>query len=473
MLGCSRWRVNCAPALKPGLRGFSVAAVARSGVGAGSAMVRALILSAAIAAAATGGPGGGAQAAPGCAGPNSAGSIVAGAPTLQAAAAPRWTFAPSSDPAFDAWRADFAPRAAAQGRDPATIRRLLEGLQPEPRAVEQDQNQAEFVRPPWDYVVRAVSAQRIEAGAAKRREHALLLSQIQSRYGVDADIIAGIWGVETNFGAFPLSHDAPRVLATLAAEGRRRAQFETYLLALIEMVEKGYAGPAELKSSWAGALGQPQFMPDIYLTTAVDWDGDGRRDIWTNVGDVAASIANYLDTRGWAAGGPVLEEARLPAGFDYALADGTKRRVSEWAALGVARVDGAAWSPVLAAQSAELFLPAGHRGPALILFNNFDVIKRYNNSDAYAMSVTLLARALKGAPGLRQPWPTDLGVLPKAEMAELQTLLNRLGYDSGRVDGMFGSATRRAVRQFQQAERLPADGYPTTALLQAARRAAP
>lgn len=397
-----------------------------------------------------------------------AGAQTAG-PAIGAAAP--LVFTPSGDAGFDAWRIDFARRAIAAGRRQATVFQLLEGLTPEPRSIQADQNQAEFIRPPWDYIQSAVSPRRVGDGLTKRAENAQLFGAIQQRYGVDADIVAGIWAVETNYGQVTLGYDAPRAIATLAYDPRRRAQFEGYLLALIEMVERGYAGPQEMRSSWAGAMGQPQFMPDVYLTSAVDWDGDGRRDIWTNTGDVLASIANYLAERGWRPGGAVFEEAQLPAGFDYALADGGKKPLSEWARLGVRRVDGSPFAP--SEEAAEVFLPAGAQGPALLLYANFDVIKRYNNSDRYALAVALLARAFEGrSPGFVRPWPTEIGALRRDEMVELQGLLNRLGYPAGVADGMFGSGTRRAVRQFQLSRNDPADGYPTPALLAQVRAAA-
>ncbi len=355
------------------------------------------------------------------------------------------------------------------GRRPAVVQTLLSGLAPDPRIIAQDQNQAEFVRPPWDYINGAVSAQRVQQGLSRRAEHAALFAQVQERYGVDADIIASIWAVETNYGTADLNYSAANALATLAYDQRRRARFEGFFLALIEMVERGYAGPAELKSSWAGALGQPQFMPDMYLSTAADWDGDGRRDIWTNTGDVLASIANYLAKHGWRRGDPVFEEVRLPANFDYALADNSARRLSEWQSRGVLRVSGAQWNPVEAGLTAQLHLPAGWQGPALLLFENFSVIKTYNNSDRYALAVALLARGFKGQGGLVRPWPTQLGALHRDDILTLQQSLNRIGYNAGAPDGMFGSSTRRAVRSFQQANSMPADGYPTDALLDRVR----
>jgi lytic murein transglycosylase len=373
-------------------------------------------------------------------------------------------FTPSGDAGFDSWRSDFAARAVASGRDAATVRRLLEGLTPEERVVTNDQNQPEFVRPVWDYVTRAVSADRVNRGRALRAEEAALFSAVEARFGVDADVIAGIWAIETNFGTAPLPHDAPRAIATLAYEGRRRAQFEGYLMALIDMVQRGYAGPEELKSSWAGALGQPQFMPDVYLRDAFDWDNDGHRDIWTNRGDVFASIANYLNSRGWSAGDPVFDEVTLPPGFDYGLADGQMRSIAEWEGFGVTRVGGA-WSAASKGLRAQIFLPAGADGPALALFQNFVVIRSYNPSDRYAMAVALLARGFEGREGLRKPWPVQQGWLQKPQMMELQTALTQKGYTVGRIDGVFGANTRAALRAYQRAEGLPADGWATLEVL--------
>lgn len=389
----------------------------------------------------------------------------------QAQSAQSFAFTPSGDSEFDAWRADFAERAAAAGRDRRVVQSLLEGVSPEPRVIQNDRNQAEFVRPVWDYIDRAVSADRLARGRQARADNASLFQAIEARYGVDPDIVAGIWAIETNFGTAPLPYDAPQAIATLAAEGRRRAAFEGYLMALIQMVERGYAGPAELKSSWAGALGQPQFMPDVYLRDAVDWNGDGKRNIWTDTGDVLASISNYLASRGWSPGDPVFEEVRLPRGFDYALADGSMRPVRDWLAFGVTRRDGSVWTGATADLSAQIFLPAGADGPALALFPNFAVIRSYNPSDRYALAVALLGRGFAGREGIQTAWPRAQGALQRGDFVELQTLLTQKGYAVGAVDGMFGANTRRAVRAYQQAEGLPADGWATKALLDRLRGA--
>lgn len=380
------------------------------------------------------------------------------------------TFTSSGNPDFDAWRDDFARRAVARGRDPAVLGQLLSGVRPDERVIELDRRQPEFVAPVWDYVNNRVTERRISDGRQLKSAIGPTLDAVEQRYGVPTGIILGIWGLESNYGDAALPYDAAAALATLAYEGRRRSQFEGYLFALTEMVERRLADQAQLRSSWAGALGQPQFMPDVYLTTAVDWDGDGRRDIWTNRGDVAASIANYLAGRGWQRGQPVFDEVQLPDGFNYALADGVARPVSEWIERGVRKMGGGDWRSEERTLQSELFLPAGAAGPALLLHPNFGVIRRYNNSDRYALVVALLARAMDGGSStLQRPWPTRAGSLNRDQTLELQTLLNGLGYDAGPADGLFGSRTRGAVRGFQADQGLAADGFPTLALLERVR----
>jgi len=401
-------------------------------------------------------------------------SLACGQASVSAQAPPAPpTFASSGNADFDAWRDDFARRAVGRGRDPAVLGRLLAGISPDPRIIELDQRQPEFVSPVWDYVTNRVTENRLAGGRALKAEIRSTLEAVEQRYGVPSGIILGIWGLESNYGEAALNYQAAAALATLAHDGRRRSQFEAYLMALAEMVERGLADQTQLRSSWAGALGQPQFMPDVYLTTAVDWDNDGHRDIWTNRGDVAASIAHYLSDRGWRAGEPVFQEVRLPSGFDYALADGTQRTVADWDSRGVRRAEGGDWPAGERNLQAQLFLPAGAQGPALLLHHNFSVIRRYNNSDRYALVVALLARSFDGgASALIQSWPRQLGSLTRDQTLELQTLLNGLGYDAGEPDGLFGAKTRGAVRQFQAAQQMAADGFPTTSLLDAVRQRA-
>jgi membrane-bound lytic murein transglycosylase B len=218
-------------------------------------------------------------------------------------------------------------------------------------------------------------------------------------------------------------------------------------------------------------MGQPQFMPDVYLRYAADFSGDGRSDIWNDRADVLASIANYLKEKGWSPGGPVLEEVRLSGGFDFSLADEIARPLSFWAASGASPVEGGAFTESQQAQFAELWLPAGKDGPALLLFPNFQVIKQYNPSDRYALAVALLARGFEGRPLLQAPWPRDTGYLGREEVLELQQRLTLLGHPSGQPDGMFGANTRRAIRSYQLQRGIPADGYATPTLLASVRTA--
>jgi membrane-bound lytic murein transglycosylase B len=378
-------------------------------------------------------------------------------------------FQSSGNADFDAWRDAFARRAVEAGHAPSIIGRLLTGVTPDQDIIDLDQKQPEFVSPVWDYVNNRVTASRVNAGKALKVSMASTLDAIEQRYGVDTDIVLGIWGLESNFGSATLAYDAPTALSTLAFEGRRRAQFEGYLMSLAEMVERGLATPDQLKSSWAGAMGQPQFMPDVYLQLAVDWDGDGRRDIWTDNADVAASISHYLQDRGWRRGEPVFDEVTLPDNFDYSLADGATRSIGDWEGRGLKRIDGTTWPDALVGMQSQLFLPAGAQGPALLLHPNFAVIRRYNNSDRYALVVALLARGFEDRGGLVHGWPTQLGALNRDQTLELQTLLNGLGYNAGAPDGLFGSATRHAVAQFQGDQHVPADGFPTTDLLNQVR----
>jgi lytic murein transglycosylase len=408
----------------------------------------------------------------GCGGRGTASVGAQAEEALRPPAAPPLLFEPSGDLGFDAWRQDFAQRALAAGRDREAVERLLSGLAPDERAIRADRNQPELVRPWWDYVERAVTRARIAQGQAILREQRSLFSAVEERYGVPAGPILGIWALESNFGAAALPHHAPRVLATLAFEGRRRGDFERWLMALIEMVERGYAGPEELRSSWAGALGQPQFMPDVYLSRAVDWDGDGRRDIWRNNADVAASIANYLAQAGWRAGEPVFQEVRLAQGFDYGLADRTYRSLEAWREAGAVPLAEPGAGGGAGGGEAELFLPAGAAGPALLLYRNFAAIRRYNPSDRYALAVALMGRQIAGEPPLTQAWPAHLRPLTSAQSRALQEGLNALGHDAGAVDGVIGSATRQALRAFQAERGLLPDGFPTIAQLERVRAAA-
>ena len=370
----------------------------------------------------------------------------------------------SGDPSFDAWAADFFTRAMAAGFSADFLRRQMTGLTPDDRVVAADHRQPEFTRGVGAYLASAVSDANIATGRSKRAEQQAALARVQASSGVPADILVAIWAVESGFGRVQGDYDVVRSLATLAADGRRREWAEGQLLAAFRIISSGEAPREKLRGSWAGAMGQTQFMPDTYLSTAVDIDGDGRRDIWASAPDALGSAANLLRKAGWKTGQGVQKEVILPRGFDYSLAEGPKQAPSAWAALGVRRADGSgAWSGADAAADCSLILPAGANGPAFLVLPNHFVIRAYNNSTYYALAVGLLADRIAGAGPLIAQWPAE-APMSRADRLGAQQALNQLGYNVGAPDGIVGTQTRGAVRAWQKANGLPADGYLTVDL---------
>jgi membrane-bound lytic murein transglycosylase B len=377
------------------------------------------------------------------------------------------SFKTSGDSNFDKWRNQFAAKARNAGRKTSSIREVLDGLTP----IEENvltatfDNQAEFVKPIWDYARSAVSPTRISNGQARLAENTQIFDSIESSYATPREIVAAVWGMESSYGAIIGDVDAPRTIASQAAIGRRQDFNEIELLAIMQLIENGSATRDQFRrASWAGAVGQTQFMPTTFLAHGRDFDRDGKKDLWTNVGDAVASTANYLTASGWKEGQPWAVEARVPEGFDYSLGDGRKLSVAAWKAMGLQPATATAFADSEALE-AELFLPAGSYGPAFLLFDNFFVIKRYNNADSYALAIGLLADRLAGRPDLSRPWPTDITLLTQTQAKELQTALNKLGYNAGAVDGVIGRGTRGALQKFQRDKGLVADGFPTTDML--------
>ncbi|HEY8126817.1 MAG TPA: lytic murein transglycosylase, partial [Methylocystis sp.] len=285
------------------------------------------------------------------------------------------------------------------------------------------------------------------------------LGRAQSRHGVPSEIVVAILGVESNFGTAAGGSDALRVLASLAWKGHRAETFIEEFVAALVMLERGYATRAQLRGSWAGAMGQPQFMPSAYLKYAESDEGGGAPDIWRSRGDAVASIANFLAKSGWVAGLPAVVEVRLPADFDYAAFD---LDFARWRQLGVTRADGGA---LPSSGAASLYLPAGASGPAFLITDNFEVIRQYNTSDAYAMSVALLADRIAGREIPIAPWP-KIAPLPTADVVAMQQLLTERGLYRGTFDGKLGRASRNAIHAFQLSEGIkPADGFATKAVL--------
>ena len=365
----------------------------------------------------------------------------------------------SIDTPFEAWMHDYIQRAIAQGLPAEVIRREFDGLTPDPDVVGFDGRQAEFSKPIGDYVRGAVTEVRL-ATAQRRRLGLTHLPDIELRYGVPGEILISIWAMESGFGAVQGSKDVLRSLASLASAGRRRAWAEGQLDEIVRIIATGKASRAQLKGSWAGAMGQTQMEPSEYLHYAVDGDGDGRADIWGSPEDALASAAHLLQHYGWKRGEPWDREVLLRPGFDYSLAEGPSQTPIDWATIGATRADGREWRGGESLLPAKLVLPAGAEGPAFLIFDNHMVIRQYNNSIAYALSVGLFADRLAGDGPLVTPWPHETP-LSLADRLDAQNALARLGFYTGTVDAMIGLNTRVALRAWQKARGLPADGHLT------------
>lgn len=374
----------------------------------------------------------------------------------------------AQDIPFTAWRDGFASDLRAEGVNPQIVSSMLDGLEPDPTVIERDQTQPEFVRPIWQYLDGAVSEARVANGERAAARIADTLVAVEERFEVDRHILTGIWGLESAYGEIQGNFDIVRSLATLAWEGRRRGFAESQLRAIAQMIERGYATREELIGSWAGGMGQTQFIPATYMERAVDFNGDGRRDIWRNEGDALGSAANLLARAGWEYRQPVFTEVRLPQGFNFAgWSEGQRRTVADWAAQGIDPVSGD-WSADDLYRSARLVIPAGANAPAFLVYRNFEALLRYNNSTAYALGVAYLARAFEhGDAGMATGWPVDNPPINRTQSRELQEALARLGYDPGGLDGVVGPNTRRAIRAFQSASGEEPDGYAGQALYNA------
>ncbi len=363
----------------------------------------------------------------------------------------------SGDMTFDAWAAQFYGKAITAGVPRDVLDREMKGLTPDPRVGGLDNRQPEFSKPLSDYIKGVVTDGRIAIGQRKRAGIDVLPA-IERQYGVPAEVLLGVWATESGFGAIQGDYDVVRSMATLAAQGRRRAFAETELIAALKVIASGEASRAQLKGSWAGAMGQTQFIPSSYLSTAVDGDGDGRRDIWASSADALASAANLLAKGGWTAGQGWAREVLVPADFDFSLSEGPKEDPAWWAERGVKRADGLPWSAADQSAKAQLVAPTGAAGPVFLLFPNHFAIRKYNNSLAYALGVGLLADRFAGEGRLVRPWPVETP-LSLMDRMTAQRALAALGFDVGTPDGVVGMGTRKALRAWQKARGLTADGY--------------
>jgi membrane-bound lytic murein transglycosylase B len=386
------------------------------------------------------------------------GSINTSARARDAQAAP-------ANAGFDAFLKGLWPQAQARGISRATFDLAFRGVTPDPSIVALTKKQSEFTAPIWGYLNSAVGGTRIPRGRDAAADNAAVLAQVEARYGVPKEIVLGVWGMETNYGSFKGDKDIIRSLATLAQIRYRGDFFRDELLTALELIQKGHVERSELRGSWAGAMGHTQFMPSSYMKYAVDWTGDGHADIWSSTSDALASTANYLKGYGWVPGLPWGIEVTLPDGFDHKL---NKASFSAFGSAGVRRADGRS---LPSSGEGRLFYPAGHRGPVLLLTENFDVIKKYNSSDAYALAVGHLGDRIMGRPAIQADWPVMAPRLDKVGTQDVQRRLKVLGLYNHDADGRIGTGTREAVRQYQLRTGEIADGYPTPALLARMRTA--
>ena len=364
--------------------------------------------------------------------------------------------------------AGLRSQAAAKGVSGQTYDAVTSGLEPDMKIFELMDNQPEFKTPIWDYVAALVDEERVVDGRSAMRQHGQALAGAESRYDVDRHIIAGVWGVESNFGKDIGGRSLIQSLATLSCvPNRRQAYFRGELMATLRIVEAGEIDASRLKGSWAGAFGHTQFMPSTYQRLAVDGDGDGRRDVVDSVPDAVASTANFLRKAGWSSGMPWGYEVRLPQRFPAGAAGRkNKRPVSSWAAMGVTRVDG---RPLSGDYAAGILIPAGVDGPAFLVTRNFDALYSYNAAESYGLAIAVLADRLRGGAGIQAEWPTDDPPLSRADRRELQQHLTRRGYDVGEPDGKIGQKTRDAIKSVETQIGMRPTGRPGGKVLQALR----
>ena len=374
-----------------------------------------------------------------------------------------------ADTNFRAFLESVWPEAKRAGVSRSIFKQAIGGITPDPSIMKSQSSQPEFVSPVWAYIDRAVSETRLEAGKKAKQEQNALLKKISARYGVEHQILLAIWGLESTFGKNKGQKDVIRSLATMAYKGGRKSYGRKQLIAALKILQKGDIALSEFKGSWAGAMGHTQFIPGTYNHYAVDFTGDGQRDVWNSVADALASTANYLKKSGWETGKTWGYEVKLPPGFNYSLSGwGKKKPLYIWEKMGIKRVNGRRFPRP--ADAGELILPAGAQGPAFLVLKNFRVLMRYNKSVSYVLAVGHLGDRLLGYGPFVQSWPKEDRLLKYVEQKEIQRLLQQKGYNVGKIDGKMGGRTKKAIRAFQKRKGLPADGHPSYALLQALKR---
>ncbi len=378
------------------------------------------------------------------------------------------TNSPDPELAFPAWIEQFRARALAEGIRADVYDAAMRGISFQSKVVLRDRTQAEFTKQIWDYLDTAVSDLRVKNGRAALAANADLLSEIEARYGVEAEVVAAIWGLETAFGTFKGDTPIVAAMASLAYDGRRADFFEEQLIAALEIIQSGDTDADHMVGSWAGAMGHTQFMPGSYLAHAVDFTGDGRRDIWgDDPADALASTAAYLRHHGWTKGQPWGIEVVLPDGFDFSeTSERVKKPASYWNERGVRDTAG---NPLPDNGPTSVLLPAGHRGAAFVIYDNFHVIEKYNTADAYVIGVGHLSDRIAGADALRAGWPREDRALSFDEKQEMQRRLLAAGFDPDGVDGIIGPDTIAAVKAYQSSVGMVPDGYASLEILKRLR----
>ncbi|MCI5166627.1 MAG: lytic murein transglycosylase [Candidatus Electrothrix sp. GM3_4] len=378
----------------------------------------------------------------------------------------------AADPAFQAWLKAFYPRAAKKGISRDLYQQAFAGITaPDNEVLRKAAFQPEFTTKIWDYLDTAVNAATVARGRVMAKKHRVWLDKISARFGVEAPVLLAIWSIESRYGAVLKRpgrlHYVPQALATLAYGDKKRRKFgEQQLIVALRIVQDGDVRLAQFYGSWAGAMGHTQFIPTSYQAYGVDMDKDGRRDIWNTVPDALATAANLLHKNGWQTGKSWGYEAQVPKGG--AKYKGKTKTLAQWRQLGFARPGRKSFPEPNT--RAELKMPAGDRGPGFLVQRNFFMIKRYNNSDFYALAVSLLSDRLAGKQGMKQLWPRPADALFAEEKFELQELLQAKGFYEGAIDGDLGAGTRKGIKAFQGRGGMSPDGKPTRAVLEALRK---
>lgn len=377
-----------------------------------------------------------------------------------------WAQADKQD--FKNWLVSLREDARAAGVSENTLDLAFRDFQPIERVFDLNLKQPEYVRTFLDYLGRVVNDRRVALAREMMRKHKVLLDRVSRQYGVQSRFLVAFWGLETDFGGFMGGFSAIRALATLAQEPRRGDFFRAELIAALQILDQGHIELSAMESSWAGAMGHVQFMPRTFRAYAVDDNGNGRKDIWAELPDALASAANYLSAMGWKSDETWGREVIVPAIFDWSLARLSLRKpLREWQDLGIRKVDGGDLPSV--AMASSLFLPMGHKGPAFLVYGNYDKILKWNSSNFYALAVGHFADRIAGQPALRTAGLPKIQPLARTDVVEIQNHLNRLGYAVGDADGIPGRGTREGIRRFQGDVGLPADGYADYSLLEVLR----